>query len=275
MTEGWLLLVAVVAGCVGALSGLGGGVVLIPFLIACGIDIKHAIATSVVSVVALSISAASNYVQGHLANLKVSAFLDIFAVTGALAGAAFAVLSTPRVLFLVCGVTLLLSCYTLWKQRRGIRGPRDEPDHLAQTLELKGGYYDYAQRKTLTYAATRASLGGPCMFGAGLIAGLLGIGGSAFTVLVQELVMGLPPKVAVATSNLIIGTMALAGASVYLEAGLLEPRLVAPATLGVYLGALIGSWALIRLTNQIVQRIFLLLLPVLGVEMFLHALRGF
>ena len=275
MSEGWLLLVSVVAGLVGSLSGLGGGVVLIPFLTSCGIDIKHAIATSVVSVIAISVSAASNYVRGHLANLKVSAFLEMFAIAGALTGAAFTVLATPRTLFLLCGVTFLLSCRILWKHQRGLRGPRGEPDALSRTLELTGSYYDYTERKTLAYAATRASLGGPCMFGAGLIASLLGIGGSAFTVLVQELIMGLPPKVAVTTSNLIIGTMALAGASVYLEAGLIAPKLVAPVILGVSLGALLGSWLLVRFTNRIVQRILLLVLIMFGVEMLLHGTRGF
>jgi len=112
------------------------------------------------------------------------------------------------------------------------------------------------------------------MFGAGLIAGLLGIGAGALKVLIHDLVMGLPPKVSTTTSNLIIGVTALAGTSVYLAAGMIDPGLAAPVILGVVLGAFMGTRLLVRLTNQAVRRIFLGVLLVLGVEMILRGIWG-
>ncbi len=275
MSMGWLFIVSVLAGSIGALSGMGGGVVLIPVLTSCGIDIKRAIAISAISVIAISSSAASNYVKGHLANLKVSTFLEMFAVVGALVGASLAVIAQPRLLYGLCGVVLLLSCVVLWTQRNDEWHPLGHQDAFSRWLRLSGSYYDHAQRQTITYDGSRAGLGGILMFATGLVAGLLGIGGSALTVLTQHLVMGLPPKVAVTTSNLIIGSMALAGASVYLEARLIEVQLAAPVILGVFLGAFAGSKMLVGVTNRFVRIIFLCVVMSLGVEMLLHAWRSF
>jgi uncharacterized membrane protein YfcA len=112
------------------------------------------------------------------------------------------------------------------------------------------------------------------MFGAGLIAGLLGIGAGALKVLIHDLVMGLPPKVSTTTSNLIIGVTALAGTSVYLAAGMIDPGLAAPVILGVVFGAFMGTRLLVRLTNQTVRNIFLGVLLVLGLEMILRGIWG-
>lgn len=110
------------------------------------------------------------------------------------------------------------------------------------------------------------------MFGAGLIAGLLGIGAGALKVLIHDLVMGLPPKVSTTTSNLIIGVTALAGTSVYLAAGMIDPGLAAPVILGVVFGAFMGTRLLVRLTNQAVRHIFLGVLLVLGFEMIVRGI---
>jgi uncharacterized membrane protein YfcA len=141
-------------------------------------------------------------------------------------------------------------------------------------LEFEGSYYDQAQRQTIHYQGARAYLGGPLMFGAGLIAGLLGIGAGALKVLIHDVVMGLPAKVSTTTSNLIIGVTALAGTSVYLAAGLIDPGLAAPVILGDTLGAFIGTRLLVRLTNRTVRGFFLVILAVLGVEMIVRGMRG-
>jgi uncharacterized membrane protein YfcA len=112
------------------------------------------------------------------------------------------------------------------------------------------------------------------MFLAGVIAGLLGIGAGALKVLIHDLVMKLPPKVSTTTSNLIIGVTALAGTSVYLAAGLIDPGLAAPVVLGIVVGAFVGTRVLVRLTNQAVRQFFLVVLLVLGVEMIVRAIRG-
>ena len=139
---------------------------------------------------------------------------------------------------------------------------------------LEGGYPDRSTGKQIEYRATRAWLGGPLMFGAGMVAGLLGIGAGALKVLIHDLVMRVPPKLSTTTSNLIIGVTALAGTSVYLSGGLIEPGPVALVVLGVLLGAFIGTRVLVRLPDRAVRRVFLGLLVILGVEVLVRGVRG-
>jgi uncharacterized protein len=269
-----LLLISLVAGFVGAMSGMGGGVVLIPAMTFFGLDIKHAIAVSIVSVIATSSGSASAYVRDRITNLKVGMFLEMFTIVGALVGAAVTMASAQRPLFFVFGVVLLGSWAALFAERRQRRQPREHQDAFSQWLELHGSYEDQATHETVAYQAVRAYIGGPLMFGAGMIAGLLGIGAGALKVLIHDLVMGLPPKVSTTTSNLIIGVTALAGTSVYLAAGLIDPGLVAPVMLGVVVGAFIGTRVLVRVTNETVRRFFQVILAVLGIEMIVRAIRG-
>ncbi len=269
-----LFLVSIAAGFVGAMAGMGGGVVLVPALTLLGLDIKHAIAISIVSVIATSSGSASAYVRDRITNLKVGMFLEMFTIVGALVGAAITIASSPRPLFIVFGIILLGSWLTLFLQRQEGWKPVAHQDAFSKWLELEGSYYDQPTGRTIHYQAGRAYLGGPLMFGAGLIAGLLGIGAGALKVLIHDLVMGLPPKVSTTTSNLIIGVTALAGTSVYLAGGYIDPGLAAPVILGVVIGALIGTRLLVRLTNQRVRQFFLVVLAVLGIEMIVRGLGG-
>ncbi len=266
--------VSVLAGFVGAMSGMGGGVILIPVLTLLGMDIKHAIAVSIVSVIATSSGSASAYVRDRITNLKVGMFLEMFTIVGALAGAAITLISGRRVLFILFGIVLLSSWAVLFRQRHEGWRPAARQDPFSRWLELQGSYYDQSIRGTISYRGTRAYLGGLLMFVAGLIAGLLGIGAGALKVLIHDLVMGLPPKVSTTTSNLIIGVTALAGTSVYLAAGMISPGLAAPIILGVVLGATLGTRLLVRLTNQMVRRFFLAVLLILGVEMIIRGMVG-
>ncbi len=266
--------VSAVAGFVGAMSGMGGGVVLVPALTMMGLDIRRAIAISIVSVIATSSGAASAYVRDRITNLKVGMFLETFTMLGALLGASITVVSAQRVLFLAFGAVLLASWTTLWVRRREEwRAPASQ-DRLSRWLELEGTYVDRRLGREVRYRATRVWLGGPLMFVAGLVAGLLGIGAGALKVLIHDLVMGLPPKVSTTTSNLIIGVTALAGASVYLRAGLIDPGLAAPVILGIAIGAFAGTRVLVMLPNRTVRHFFLGVLGVLGVEMLVRGLRG-
>ncbi len=275
MVSFWvLLLISLVAGFIGAMSGMGGGVVLIPALTLVGMDIKHAIAISIVSVIATSSGSASAYVRDHITNLKVGMFLEMFTILGALTGAAITILSSRRPLFLIFAFVLLATWLALFLQSKEEWRPLAKVDRFSRWLELRGSYYDEAQKQQIVYEGGRAYFGGPLMFGAGLIAGLLGIGAGALKVLIHDLVMGLPPKVSTTTSNLIIGVTALAGTSVYLAAGYIDPGLAAPVILGVGAGAFIGTKVLVRLTNMAVRRFFLVVLLILGVEMLIRGIRG-
>jgi len=266
--------VSIAAGLVGAMSGMGGGIVLIPGLTLLGVDIKHAIAVSIVSVIATSSGAASAYLRDRITNLKVGMFLEMFTIVGALVGASIAVVSARTLLFILFGAVLLASWVALLLQSQEYITLADQQDCVSRWLELEGSYYDQAVRATISYRAIRGYLGGPAMFAAGLIAGLLGIGAGAVKVLIQEVLMRLPTKVSTTTSNLIIGVTALAGSSVYLAAGLIDPGLAAPVILGVSTGAFAGTRLLVRLTNTAVRRFFLVVLLFLGIEMIVRGIRG-
>jgi uncharacterized membrane protein YfcA len=270
----FLFLISLAAGFVGAMSGMGGGVVLIPALTLFGLDIKHAIAVSIVSVIATSSGSASAYVRDRITNLKVGMFLEMFTIVGALVGATITLISSHRPLFFAFGVVLLGSWAALFAERHQTWQPGKRQDAFSKWLELQGRYDDQATQETVEYCGVRAYLGGPLMFGAGLIAGLLGIGAGALKVLIHDLVMGLPPKVSTTTSNLIIGVTALAGTSVYLAAGLIDPGLVAPVMLGVLVGAFIGTRVLVRVSNEAVRRFFQVVLAVLGIEMIVRGIQG-
>lgn len=274
MTFHWLFLISIAAGFVGAMSGMGGGVVLIPAMTMLGVDIKQAIAISIVSVIATSSGSASAYVRDRITNLKVGMFLEMFTILGALVGAAITLAAGRNGLFIAFGVVLLVSWLALFAQRHEQWRPAASQDRMSQWLELEGRYYDQASAREVQYRAVRAYLGGPLMFAAGLIAGMLGIGAGALKVLIHDLVMGLPPKVSTTTSNLIIGVTALAGTSVYLAAGMIDPGLVAPVMLGILLGAFVGTKLLVRLTNRVVRQFFLVVLLVVGIEMLVRGIRG-
>src|SRR5262249_20176490 len=160
---------------------------------------------------------------------------------GALAGASLTLAWSHRALFVAFGITLLITWVALLIRWNEPWTPVQRVDGLSRWLGLHGSYYDESQGQTITYKARRAYLGAPLMFFAGMTAGLLGIGAGALKVLIHDLVMGLPPKISTATSNLIIGVTALAGTSIYLSAGLIDPGLAAPIILGVSGGALIGT----------------------------------
>jgi uncharacterized protein len=265
--------IAVLAGFVGAMGGMGGGILLIPALTLLGVDIKRAIAVSILSVIATSSGSASAYVRDHITNLKVGMFLEMFTIVGALVGARITLTSSPRPLFIAFGVVLLGSWLALLLSRHQTWHAGSQ-DAFSRWLELEGSYPDLALGRKVDYKARRAWLGAPAMFGAGIVAGLLGIGAGALKVLIHDLIMGLPPKVSTTTSNLIIGVTALAGTSVYLVAGLIDPQLAAPVILGVVLGAFLGTRLLVRLTNQAVRRFFLVILLILALEMIIRGLRG-
>ncbi len=274
MTLETLLLLSFLAGLLGAMAGMGGGVVLIPALTLAGEDIKRAIAVSTVSVIATSSGAASAYVRDHVTNLRVGMFLEMFTIVGAIAGASITVASSGRWLYVIFGLVLLASWAALWVRRGQAWEPPASQDAFSRWLELDGEYPDHVLGRTVAYRATRAAIGAPCMFGAGMIAGLLGIGAGALKVLIHDLVMGLPPKVSTTTSNLIIGVTALAGTSVYLASGLLDTGLAAPVIVGVTAGAFAGTRVLLRTSNETVHRFFRVVLLVLGAEMIVRGLRG-
>lgn len=258
-------LAAAVAGFVGAISGLGPGVVLIPVLTVWEVPIREAIAISNLSFVALSSAAAAAYVRRHIPNLNVSAYTNFFALLGALLGSILTLVSAQQALVIGSGGFISASAIMMWRYE-GVGRAASGVDRLAQVLGFEGSYYDEAEQRTIAYQGRRAATAGSLLFLVGLVSGLLGVGGGALSLLVFVGIMGLPPKVALSTSQLTIGIMALVGSGVFLGAGLYNPALIAPVLLGVLVGTLGGSALVIQLRNQWVRVIMLAVVVVFGLE---------
>jgi uncharacterized membrane protein YfcA len=254
-----------VAGFLGALTGLGGGVVIVPLLtIGFNIDIRYAVGASLVSVIATSSGAAAAYVREGYTNIRIGMLLEVATTLGALAGAAVAAVVHPSSIAVVFGLTLLVSAY-LSARKEEEPGPDGGPDPLATRLRLDGTLPtpDGPQ----PYHVRRVRLGFVLMSVAGVLSGLLGIGSGAFKVLAMDQAMCIPFKVSTTTSNFMIGVTAAASAGVYLSRGYIDPGLAMPVVLGVLLGSLIGARLLPGAKAQLLRVIFAVLIVALGVQM--------
>lgn len=262
-----VLLLAVFAGFVGSLTGLGGAAIITPVLVYFDIPIKVAIAASMVAIIATSSGSASSYVKERLSNVRAAFFLEIFTAIGAITGAIVTGLISPTPLYFFFAGTLITSLVAIRLRKPKAPGAEVHQDRLASWLRLEGSYYDKPTKKEVTYKLNRPAEAAPGMFVAGLAAGMLGIGGGAFKVSVHETILGMPSKVSTATSNFIIGMTALAGASVYFSSGLLYLDLAAPLAIGTTLGAMAGARVLPNLKDERVRSLFLLVLVVVIIEM--------
>ena len=262
-----VFVLSVAAGGIGALAGVGGGIVVVPLLtIAFGIDIHLAIAASIISVIATSSGAAAAYVRDRLTDMRVAMFLELATTTGAVAGALLAAVVQPALLLVLLGIILLGSALQQVLRLGEELPPQREPDAVAARLRLVGSYPDALLRRDVSYAARRVPLGFALMLVAGTASGLLGIGSGALKVLAMDGVMRLPMKVSSATSNFMIGVTAAASAGIYLARGDLDPRIAAPVALGVLAGATGGARLLPRLVNRHVRWVFLPVLLAIGIE---------
>ena len=237
-----ILLVSIVAGFVGALFGLGGGVLIIPFLtLVEGVPVPLAVGASIVSVVATSSASAATYVQDHLTNLRLGMFLEIGTVAGAITGAFVSVFLPASALFILFGIILLYATMVMIRAR-GIDFPANvRPDKTSRILALGSQYEDHSLNRVVKYEVTRTPLTVFIGYFAGIVSGLLGVGGGIINVPTMNLVSKVPVKVASATSNFMIGVTAAASASVYLLRGDVHPLLAAPLIIGVAGGALLGT----------------------------------
>ena len=210
-----IFLVSIIAGFIGALFGLGGGVLIIPFLtLVEGVPVPLAVGASIVSVVATSSSSAATYVQDHLTNLRLGMFLEIGTVAGAITGAFVAVFLPASVLFVFFGLILLYATIIMVRAR-GIDFPADvKSDTTSRILSLGGQYEDHSLNRVVKYEVTRTPLTVFIGYFAGIVSGLLGVGGGIINVPTMNLVSKVPVKVASATSNFMIGVTAAASASV-------------------------------------------------------------
>ena len=267
-----IFLLSILAGMLGALTGLGGGVVIIPVLtLLFGVDIRYAMGASLVSVIATSSGAAVAYVREGLSNIRIGMFLEIATTLGAILGAFLTARVSTHGIAIVFGVVLLYSAFTSFA-RKSDPVPAAAPDRLASKLELAG---TYAGPNGLTpYCAERVPLGFGVMFGAGTLSGLLGIGSGAVKVLAMDQAMRLPFKVSTTTSNFMIGVTAAASAGIYLEHGYIDPGIAMPVMLGVLAGSLTGTHFLVKARVATLKAIFAVVIALLGMEMIYNGITG-
>jgi uncharacterized membrane protein YfcA len=269
-----VLVVSSVAGVLGSLLGLGGGIIVVPVLtLWFKIDIRYAVGASIVSVIATSSGAAAAYVRERMTNLRVAMLLEIATTTGALSGAFLAGVIGGRWLYVIFGLMMGYSALAMLRKRDESAGLDVPPDRLADRLGLHDTYFDQATGRQVDYRVTHTPLGLVLMFVAGTVSGLLGIGSGALKVPAMDLAMRLPIKVSTATSNFMIGVTAAASAGVYFARGDIDPFIAAPVAAGVLVGSVGGSHLLGRLKSHLIRIVFVVVLLYVSGEMLWKGVR--
>jgi uncharacterized membrane protein YfcA len=263
---------SLLAGFLGALTGLGGGVVIVPLLaLVFHVDLKYAIGAALVSVIATSSGAAAAYVKEGYSNVRVGMFLEIATTIGALAGVGLALYLRASVIAVIFGVVLIYSAYASLRQ-----GPHptqnQPPDRTATWLRMDGTFP--GEHGLESYHVRGVPLGFGIMFIAGVLSGLLGIGSGAVKVLAMDKAMKLPFKVSTTTSNFMIGVTAAASAGIYLSRGYIDPGLAMPVMLGVLVGSIAGARVLAKVDAKVLRYVFSGVIGVLAVEMIYSGLTG-
>jgi uncharacterized protein len=257
------------AGFLGALTGLGGGVVVIPLLtLVFHVDIRYAIGASLISVIATSSGAAGAYVREGYSNVRIGMFLEIATTFGALLGAYLATVVPTRALAVIFGLVLIYSAWLSHSEKAFMSGT-SVLNPWSDRLKMSGSFPDGANGRQ-NYQVARIPWGFATMFGAGTLSGLLGIGSGAVKVLAMDKIMRIPFKVSTTTSNFMIGVTAAASAGIYLTRGYIHPGLAFPVMLGVLAGSLLGARILVHTRVSLLRTIFALVIVALGIEMIMN-----
>lgn len=260
------------AGLLGALTGLGGGIVVVPLLtVLLHVDFRYAIGASLVSVIATSSGAAAAYVREGYSNIRVGIFLEVATTVGALVGAVIAGVIPTSALGILFGIVLLYSAYRMFRSNDD-HPPSTTPDPLATKLRLNSRYPTSAGMQPYAVEGVRPGFG--LMFVAGVVSALLGIGSGVVKVLAMDRTMKLPFKVSTTTSNFMIGVTAAASAGVYLHRGYIEPVVALPVMVGVLTGALVGARMLTSASTRWLRILFTAVVVVLAVEMLYKGASG-
>ncbi|KRM90003.1 sulfite exporter TauE/SafE family protein [Liquorilactobacillus cacaonum] len=269
------LLVGIFAGTMGAILGLGGGMIVTPVItLGVGLDIKYAIGASIIAVIATSSGSTIAFLKDDVLNLRVAMLLEIATTVGAILGAILTGVINSDILYIFFGFLLVFSS---WNMLRKLRAGNEilhltKPDKLADKFKLNSSYYDKNLKKQIDYQVEHIPLGFSIMFGAGLASGMLGIGSGAFKVMALDNAMKMPLKPSSATSNLMMGVTAAASATVYFFNGSIRPDIAVPIALGILVGATIGSRVMQVLPSKVIRATFIPVLLYLGLQMVLKGL---
>jgi uncharacterized protein len=262
---------AFAAGLLGALTGLGGGIIIVPLLtLFFGVDLRYAVGASLISVIATSSGAAAAYVREGYTNIRVGMLLEVGTTVGALAGAYLAGVISPNVIAVIFGVVLLFTAIQSLQPRA--EHVTDVSSPLAHRLRLGSTYP--TPHGMQPYEVQNVPAGFGMMFLAGILSALLGIGSGVVKVLAMDRAMHLPFKVSTTTSNFMIGVTAAASAGVYLKRGYIEPALALPVLLGVLAGALLGARVLTKAPPLMLRYVFTGVAVVLAAQMLYKGITG-
>lgn len=276
----WVLgSIGLVAGLLGSMLGVGGGILIVPILtIALHVPIHVAIGSSLIAVVANSCTAAGTYTKARLTNVNLGLLLETTSIPGAIIGGLAAAAIAPSILSALFGLILLYAAYSMIARRYSI--PEDnlppdnpvDPDNTPNNLStsLKSSYYDQNLDRVVTYKVNRTPAGLGASFFIGVLSSLLGVGGGIANVPVMNLVMGVPIKAAIATSTFIITITAAVGALIYHYTGYIYPTIVAPLIIGIVIGARLGVELAQRTRGLLLGRIFGAFLFLAALVMFLR-----
>ena len=265
MTFALIVVVAVAVGLLGSMLGVGGGILLVPILtLFLDVPVKTAVGTSLVCVVVTSSASQIVYVSRGFTNTRLGMTLEVATTLGALTGGITALLISGRAIFAIFAAVLI---YVLISMERTPARRRPAQPGAA----LAGSFVDPTTEETVTYGVSHLPGGLGLSFVAGNVSGLLGVGGGVIKVPVMNLLMGMPLRAAIATSNLMIGVTAATGALVFFGRGLIEPRYAVPTAIGILIGAQLGPRLSERVSTVVLRRVFEVLLLVLAVQMALKA----
>ncbi len=263
-------LAAIFASTFGSMLGLGGGVFLVPLLtLFLDVDPHVAVGASAVCVVTNSVVGSTVHIQSGFTNLRLAMVLQVTTAIGAIVGALIALRVSANALNIVLGLVLLYAAISMLKQRRLEPVPPrpDEPDPLG----LRGHYTDPASRRSIEYVPHHIEPGMGLSGLAGVLSGMLGIGGGAIQVPLMNLLMKVPVKAAAGTSAFMVGMTAVATAAVFYADGQIDPQVVIPAMIGVFLGSQAGSQITRRVQTHRLVIVFVIALAYLGLSLILKA----
>lgn len=266
------------AGLLGSVLGIGGGIIIVPALsLLFGLPLPAAIGTSIVCVVATSTAAAVAYVRDEITNVRLGMTLETTTVLGAMAGGLLASVIPMQLLTALYIGILLFSAQSMWRRGKPAAASTAEPDstgaaaatHMSTALadRLFGSYHDPQLGRSVSYEVTRIGAGLAGSLGAGLLSGLLGVGGGLVKVPLMSVVMNVPIKAAVATSSFMIGVTGAASAFIYYFRGLIDPTTTVPVVLGVVVSSLFGARLAPRLRSAVLTRIFALMTVIVAGRM--------
>jgi len=264
------LVISFGSGVLGAMLGLGGGVIMVPLLVfLLGVPIHIAAGASIMAVIATSSAAAAIYVKEELTNIRLGMFLELATTLGAVSGALLTSTIGEGILRIIFGLSLLYAAVTMFLQvrKKGRSWTQAPNDWLAEKLGLGGSYYDAARREEVSYGVSRTPLTFGISYVAGVLSGLLGIGGGGVKVPAMNAVSNVPMKAALATSNFMIGVTAAASALFYIRNQYCDLFLTAPVVLGTVTGAFVGARFTKSVRGVVLKKLFVAVMLLLGVSM--------